>query len=136
MNRERLKAQLRTDEGVRYKPYKDTVGKTTIGVGRNLDDRGLSPDEVNFLLEGDINLCVLDLDRELPWWKQMSDARQEVLLNMCFNLGIDRLLGFQNTLAFMEAGRYDAAAGGMLQSKWANQVGARAQRLAKMMREG
>lgn len=136
MNRDRLIEQLRIDEGVRYKPYKDTVGKLTIGVGRNLDDRGLSPDEVDYLLSNDIKIVEADLDRALPWWRNMTDARQEVLANMCFNLGISRLLGFKNTLQFMKDGKYEAAARGMEASMWFRQVGGRAQRLVKMMEKG
>lgn len=136
MNRERLLKQLRVDEGTRYKPYRDTVGKLTIGVGRNLDDRGLSPDEVDYLLNNDVKLVEMELDGQLPWWRSMSDARQEVLANMCFNLGITKLLGFKNTLQFMKEGRYDAAARGMEASMWFRQVGDRARRLVKMMEEG
>lgn len=136
MNRDRLLKQLRVDEGVRSKPYRDTVGKLTVGVGRNLDDRGLSPDEIDYLLMNDVKLVEAELDRSLPWWRKMTDARQEVLANMCFNLGISRLLGFKNTLAYMAAGRYDAAAEGMKESLWYRQVGDRAARLVKMMREG
>lgn len=136
MNRDRLRSQLRVDEGERLKPYKDTVGKTTVGVGRNLDDRGIRPSESAFMLENDIDEVVAELNRALPWWKNLTDARQEVLANMCFNLGLSKLLGFKNTLAFMEAGRYDAAADGMKNSMWAKQVGARADRLITMMRNG
>jgi len=136
MNRDRLKAQLRIDEGTRYKPYKDSVGKMTIGVGRNLDDRGISPDEVEYLLDNDVKYAEQDLDRALPWWRTMTDARQEVLVNMCFNLGILKLLGFKNTLNFMRDGNYTAAAEGMRHSMWYRQVGERAERLAKMMENG
>lgn len=136
MNREKLIAQLLTDEGLRLKPYKCTAGKTSIGCGRNLDDVGISKAEAMALLENDIDNCARDLDRSLPWWRDMDDARRNVLLNMTFNLGIARLLGFKNTLALMKAKRYDAAAAAMLDSKWADQVGMRAARLAKIMRTG
>lgn len=136
MNLAQLERELTADEGKRNRPYLCTAGKTTIGVGRNLDDVGLSDEEIAFLLRNDINHVCADLDRELPWWRQMNDARQRVLANMCFNLGIRGLLGFKNTLAAMKEGRYKDAAAGMLVSKWAGQVGARAQRLAKMMEVG
>ena len=136
MNAQRLAAQLNVDEGRRARIYLDTVGKWTGGVGRNLSDRDFSDDEIDLMLQNDIKGVEQDLDRRLPWWRQMSDARQNVLANMCFNLGIDRLLGFVNTLMLMRAGRYDAAAAEMLNSKWANQVGARAIRLAATMRKG
>lgn len=136
MNIEKLSAQLRTDEANRSKPYRDTVGKLTIGVGRNLDDVGLSPDEIQYLLGNDIARVSAELDQAMPWWSQMTDARQNVLANMCFNMGLDTLSQFRNTLGAMQAGQYDAAADGMLASKWAVQVGARAQRLATTMRTG
>ena len=136
MNRDVLKKQLVDHEGLRLKPYKDTVGKLTIGVGRNLDDRGIAEAEAMYLLENDIDECVAHLDKALPWWGDLTPARQHVLLDMCFNLGIGRLLGFKNTLREVQEGNYDAAADNMLVSLWARQVGRRAQRLATMMREG
>lgn len=135
MNREKLMAQLTVDEGRRDRVYTDTVGKLTVGVGRNISDRAFSADEIDLMLNNDIRLVEQALDRALPWWRQMSDARQNVLANMAF-MGIGTLLTFKNTLVYMQAGRYDAAAAGMLNSKWAKQVGARADRLAKIMREG
>lgn len=136
MNEEKLVAQLSIDEGRRARIYTDTVGKVTGGVGRNLTDRPFSEDEIDLMLKNDIAIVESSLDRSLPWWREMSDARQNVLANMCFNMGINRLLGFTNTLATMRAGRYDAAALGMLDSQWARQVGARAIRLAAVMRTG
>lgn len=136
MNKEKLVEQLLVDEGLRLKPYKCTAGKTTIGCGRNLDDNGISKAEAMTMLDNDIDVCARDLDRKLPWWREMDDARQNVLLNMCFNLGINRLSGFKKTLALMQAKRYDAAAAEMLDSAWADQVGLRAARLAKVMRTG
>lgn len=131
-----MRAELSRDEGRRLKPYTDTVGKLTIGVGRNLTDRGLSDDEVDQLLDGDITLSEMELDRNVPWWRFMSDVRQRVLLNMHFNMGWGSLSQFKTTLGHMEAGRYGAAADAMLASKWAQQVGQRAVRLSKMMRTG
>lgn len=136
MDRVALRELLIAHEGLRLKPYQDTVGKLTIGVGRNLDDKGISMHEAMLMLDHDIEAVEDDLDRRLPWWRGLTEARQLVLADMCFNLGIDRLLGFKNTLAAIHAGDYEAAAAGMLASKWATQVGKRAHRLAKMMREG
>lgn len=136
MNRDELRSMLVLHEGLRLHPYKCTAGKTTIGVGRNLDDVGISQDEAMDLLDHDIDRVEAELDATWPWWREMTDARQLVLADMCFNLGRSRLGGFVNTLAAMKAGNYDGAADGMLASLWATQVGARAQRLAKMMREG
>ena len=135
MNYEKLAAQLTIDEGRSARVYTDTVGKLTAGVGRNISDRAFSDDEIDLMLKNDIALVEQALDRALPWWRQMNDARQNVLANMAF-MGIGSLLGFVNTLNAMKAGRYDAAADGMLDSKWAKQVGQRADRLAEMMCKG
>lgn len=136
MIREKLAAQLEVDEGKRKRIYVDTVGKVSGGIGRNLTDRGFRDDEIALMLKNDVDEVEAQLDKQLPWWRQMNDARQNVLANMCFNMGIETLKTFVNTLEFMRAGRYDAAAGCMLNSKWANQVGARAVRLAQVMRTG
>lgn len=136
MNRPALCAALRIDEGVRNKLYQDTVGKWTGGVGRNFSDRLMSPALIQFILDEDIDLAVDQLDRNAPWWKSLNDARQNVLLNMCFNMGWPRLSGFKQFLAALQAGRYDMAAAEMMDSAWAKQVGDRARRLEKIMREG
>ena len=136
MNRGKLAAQLEVDEDKRTRIYLDSVGKVTGGVGRNLTDRPFSEDEIALMLKNDIAIVERDLDRALPWWRSLTDSRQNVLANMCFNMGIGRLLGFKNTLSLVQAHRYDAAAAEMLNSKWATQVGQRAIRLADMMRKG
>lgn len=133
---EDLKRDLIRDEASRAKPYRDSVGKLTIGVGRNLDDRGLSADEIDLLLFNDVGLAVADLDRNAPWWRSLSEARQRGLANMCFNLGWPRLSGFKNMLASLKSGDFEAAAREALQSKWAEQVGARADRIAELFRRG
>jgi lysozyme len=130
-----LIAELSLDEGRKLKPYVDTVGKTTIGVGRNLTDVGISDAECDAMLQSDIGRTVSWLDRNLPWWRDLDPVRQRVIINMAFNMG-GGLLTFVNTLGAMRRADYAAAADGMLASKWANQVGARAQRLAQMMRTG
>lgn len=136
MNAELLRTELMRDEGVKLKPYRDTVGKLTIGVGRNLDDVGISTTEAEFMLSQDIERTLKALDAALPWWHGLDATRQRVLTNMAFNMGVAGLLGFKNTLAAVKAGRYDDAAAGMLASKWAGQVGDRAKRLAYLMAKG
>lgn len=136
MNLAKLTLELRRDEGVRLKPYRDSVGKLTIGVGRNLDDVGISDVEADTLLGNDINRSVADLDAHLPWWRKLDEVRQRVLANMAFNMGITKLLTFKNTLYHVQAGEYLEAAQGMMSSLWARQVGPRAVRLAQMMRDG
>jgi lysozyme len=131
--------ELRRDEGVIPHAYQDSLGWWTIGVGRLIDRRKggrLTDEEIDFLLSNDIKECVNDLNRVLPWFKDLTPVRQRVLVNMRFNLGLQGLLSFKNTLRFIENGQYEQAAGGMLDSKWATQVGQRANRLAEMMRRG
>ncbi len=131
-----LVAGLRADEGVRQFPYTDTVGKLTIGVGRNLTDRGLSDDEINYLLQNDIDLVIDDLNRGIPWWVDLSPVRQRVLANMCFNIGLPRLKGFVRMLSAMRRGDFLTAAQELRGSLYAKQVGARAERLARLMEAG
>lgn len=131
-----LITQLKRDERLRLKPYNDTVGKLTIGYGRNLEDKGISPAEADTLLADDIAEVKAQLDQYIPWARQLDDARYGVLMNMAFNMGIAGLMGFKHTLAMVQAGDYNGAAVAMLQSKWATQVGARATRLSVQMRTG
>lgn len=135
MNRQRLIRQLRFDEGVRSKVYRDSEGIETIGVGRNLVDRGLSDDEINYLLDNDIDLVVEEANG-FAWYYDLNDVRQEVVLNMLFNLGLSRFKGFKMMIAALERHDYDDASREMLDSKWAGQVGSRALRLSEAMRIG
>lgn len=127
--------QLRRDEGMRLKPYRDTVGKLTIGVGRNLDDVGLYEDEAMTLLRNDV-MRVINALAQLSWTPPLSHVRFEVLVNMAFNLGVAGLLEFKKMIAAASSGDYAGAASEMLNSQWAKQVGDRAVRLARQMREG
>jgi lysozyme len=128
--------QLRLHEGERLKPYRCTAGKLTIGVGRNLEDRGITRDESAMLLSNDIGAMEAEVLRALPWVTQLNEVRQRVLIDMAFNMGIVGLLNFKRTLATIQAGDYQQAATMMLDSKWAKQVGQRAERLARMMATG
>jgi len=131
-----LRDQLIRDEGVKLTPYKDIVGKLTIGIGRNLDAEGISLDEANVMLDADICRATIALYTALPWTTGLNMARQAVLINMSFNLGIAGLLGFTMTLALIKEGRFEEAAAEMLRSKWATQVGMRATRLSQQMSTG
>jgi lysozyme len=128
-------AILKRDEGVRFFPYKDTVGKWTIGVGRNLSDNGLSEDEVEYILANDLRRTEIEA-KTFPWYDALDDVRQAVVLSMIFNMGLTRWKGFYNTIRAIERHDYEAAAINMVASKWARQVGERANRLAAMMRTG
>jgi lysozyme len=137
MNLARLKALLRKHEGLRLKPYRDTVDKLTIGVGRNLDDVGISFNEAEAMLDNDIQTAVNALTRTLPWFAALDDVRQEVLIDMCFNMGIITLVGKNpKMLAAIQKKNYGEAAIEMLSGPWKDQVHARAIELSEMMRTG
>lgn len=128
--------QIARHEGIRLKPYRDTVGKLTIGIGRNLDDRGISKEEAEMLFLNDIRHHMKLLDMEVKWWTKLDPVRQGVLLNMCFNLGIGGLLKFNKFLTALRLGNYEKASVEMMDSKWATQVGPRAVELSKQMKSG
>lgn len=136
MDKNKLISELKRDEDVRSTVYLDSEGIATIGVGRNLVDRGLSDDEIEYLLRNDIVIAFGDALKLFPSFATLTDARQRALVNMSFNLGIDRLGKFRKMRAAIQAGDWDKAADEMLDSKWACQVGPRAYRLSQMMREG
>ena len=134
---DRIKEQLVRHEGLRLKPYRCTAGKLTIGIGRNLDDCGISQSEAYVMLINDIMNCEKQLQAKIPdIYNGLDEVRKSVLLNMCFNLGISGLLGFKNTLAFIKARDWERAANNMLVSRWAKQVGRRAIELSELMRKG
>lgn len=139
-----LIAQLKIDEGFREVAYKDTVGVWTVGYGHAHVAPGTvwSREQAEAQLVEDVLEHNAELAAALPWVNGLDPVRRRVLQNMAFNLGVGSaasgkgLLGFKNTLEFVRTGRYEKAAAGMLASKWAKQVGNRAVRLAKQMREG
>ncbi len=118
--------------------YPDSLGYLTIGIGHLIDERkgGRLPDSIiDALFEHDFHEHANELFALLPWAKDLDPVRQAVLIDMYFNLR-RKLLGFKETLRHFEAGRWDAAADAMLDSKWAAQVKTRAIRLALMVRTG
>ena len=130
---------LRGEEGEVLTEYKDHLGYSTIGVGRLIDKRkggGITAEESAYLLGNDIQKRMTELERKIPWITSLNDARRGVLLSMAFQMGIDGLLGFKNTLEMVRTGRYEDAAKGMLNSKWAKQTPQRAKRHSEQMRTG
>ena len=136
----RLEDMLLVHEGKKRFVYRCTSNALTIGVGRNIDPNkggiGLSDDEILYMLRNDIKRVYDELDSNLPWFKDLDDVRQDVLSDMCFNMGISRLLNFRKMLAAVELGLYDRASDELLNSKYAEQVKGRALKLARMMKEG
>lgn len=126
---------LRWAEGVRYYPYKDSVGKLTIGVGRNLDDLGMSDEEVNFCLQNDIKRVVTNC-RKLDYWDALDPVRKLVIADMVFNMGYPRFTGFRKMNAAMALRDYTLAAAEMKDSRWYRQVGRRAVKLCEAMTTG
>lgn len=131
---ETLTAQLIRHEGKRLKPYVCTEGKITIGYGRNLTDVGISETEARAMLSVDIAKAVESLHHSLPWVATLPLSVHDVLANMTFNMGIHGLLEFRRFLAAVRAGEWQTAAVEMLDSRWAEQVGYRAQELADVIR--
>lgn len=135
-DREALVQQLIDHEGLRLKPYVDTVGKTTIGVGRNLTDVGISRDEALALLEHDIDAAIADLAASFGWFASLDAIRQRAVVDMRFNLGAGGIRTFVHFLHAMAIGDYVGAARELRSSKWATQVGDRAQAIAAMIETG
>jgi lysozyme len=133
---QKLKEMLIKHEGLKLKPYLCTAGKLTIGVGRNIEDRGISLTTALQMLDEDIEICVAELIKNFPRYITLSENRKMVLIDMCFNLGWPRLRGFKKMFAALEVEDYNEAANQMLDSNWAKQVGQRAKTLEAMMRQG
>lgn len=134
-----LAQQLRQEEDAVPHAYQDHLGFWTIGVGRLIDRRkggGLSPEEIDFLLDNDIRRYSAEVFRALPWAQDLDEPRQAVLIGMAFQMGLSGLLGFRNALAHVKAGRFARAASAMLTSQWAQQTPGRAARMARQMETG
>ena len=136
MNLKRLEDLLIVHEGYRQFPYKDTVGKLTVGIGRNLDDVGVSMDEARYLLRNDIRIAKDQCVRNFYFFEDLDQVRQDALVNMCFNMGITRLKGFKKMLKALSEKDYQKAAEEALDSKWAKQVGRRSEDIVYMFIEG
>lgn len=138
MSLEFLKDDLIRDEGFKESAYQDSEGYWTIGIGRLIDERRggkITSDEAKYLLANDIMTALRELDRNIPWWRSAPDNVQRGLANMAFNLGWPRLRGFKRMLAALKARDYQKTADEALDSKWATQVGPRAERIARLFRE-
>ena len=131
--------QLKNEEGSVPHAYQDSLGFWTIGVGRLIDERKgglLYPDEIDYLLQNDIKRKTDGLNDALPWFHLLDEARQAVLIQMAFQMGVKGLLAFSTTLSHVRVGRYAEAAVAMLESLWARQTPERAARMSKQMETG
>jgi len=123
----------------RHVAYMCPAGHWTIGIGRNIDPNGgigLSDEEVDMLLEGDILRVIKELSAEYPWFNSLDDVRKNALIDIGFNLGATRLRLFKKALAAMEVADYSQSADEFMRSLWAKQVGSRAIELTEMIRNG
>ena len=135
MNFTKVKQSLKLHEGKRNLPYQDSLGVWTVGYGHNMEVP-LSDRAIEQILEDDLHSAVSELDRAFPSWKQHSENRQDVLVEMIFNLGAPRLSSFKNMWKALDDKDYPQASAEMLDSKWASQVGQRAETLAMAMLDG
>lgn len=131
----KLHEMLIKHEGLKLKVYKCSAGKATIGVGRNIEDLGISKEEAMILLENDVLRCFNELNG-FDWFNSLDAVRQDAIINMVFNLGLTRFLTFKKFIAAITIKQFEQASEEMLDSLWAQQVGSRAFELSQMVRTG
>jgi lysozyme len=129
-------AQLKIDEGVRLKPYVDSAGKFTIGCGRNLTDDGISDAEMEVLLANDVNDAAVVAASTFNFDATISDERKAALCNLAFNLGEHTLSTFTTFIGLVLARDWNGAADDLVQTRYATEVGPRAQRICDKLRSG
>ena len=134
MDLARVRETLIKHEGLRLDLYKDSLGIYTIGVGHNIQERGITAAVAKLMLDEDIDEAVKDLRRNISFFDTLPQAIKEALVNLSFNMGIPRLMQFRKTLAFLRDGKYEKAANELLDSRYATQVGYRAIEIAAMIR--
>jgi len=145
MDRNKLIKEIIFDEGYKTETYEDHLGFLTLGVGHLVLDTDpefgkpvgtpVSEERIRECLNKDIDTVCSELDRNLHWWRGLNDDKQRVMVNMCFNLGYPRLSKFKKFLAAMQKNDFETAAIEMMDSKWATQVGKRAERLKQRVLE-
>lgn len=127
---------LKRHEGLSLKPYRDSVGVLTIGYGRNLEHNGISAAEAEHLLGNDLQAVITELDRTFPWFGRLNTPRADAIIDMAFNLGLPRFREFKRMIAAVAAERWEDAAREALDSRWARQVGNRAEEIAFILETG
>ena len=135
---EKLIKMITRHEGERSHVYKCSVGMETIGIGRAIGagGLGLSDDEISMLLANDVNRVIDELSASFPWFLELDEVRRDAIIDICFNLGITKLLNFKNALNAMDIEDYKSASMHFYDSRWAKQVGDRADELCEMIRTG
>ena len=127
--------QVKRHEGLRLKPYKCSAGKLTIGYGRNIEDNGITESEADMMLATDLSNSIREVQANIDL-THCNKARRAVLANMCFNMGINRLLKFVKTIRFIERGAFKLASEEMMDSVWAEKLTGRASELSRQMLTG
>ena len=134
MDMVRLRETITRHEGSRLQMYQDSLGIWTIGVGHNIQEKGISPQVMELMLDEDLEEAISELKRSVSFFSKMPQQVQEALVNLSFNLGIPRLMQFKKTLALLREGDFESAADELLDSRYAEQVGRRALEIADMIR--
>lgn len=129
---QQLAGILKRHEGLELEPYRCTEGYLTIGYGRNLETKGISEEEAEYLLRNDMEVVVAALNDRIPWWNNLPDHKRIVLASMAYQLGVGGLLKFQNMLAAAEDGDDQRVVAEMRDSRWHRQTTARAEELARL----
>ncbi len=132
----KLEAQLTSEEGRKNKAYVDSKGILSIGIGRNLRDNGLRDSEIDFMFKNDVADVENAIQVHMPWVLNLDEVRQRVFYDLCFNMGVTKLLTFTHMIAFAQAGDYSSAADELHHSIWDSEVGDRAPKLEAMLRTG
>lgn len=132
--RSEIKRQLSHDEGKRYKPYLCTAGKLSIGIGRNLEDVGISEATIEQMFNEDLEKCLVHARRLFPQhWETFSDERKAGIINMIFNLGAVGFAQFKNMIEAIKKNDRDGIRKHGAASLWAHQVKHRAQRVISLI---
>lgn len=134
MNIQRMREQLILHEGLKLQVYKCTSDKLTIGVGRNIEDRGISEETAMQMLDEDINIVHEELQNVFEDFNSMPEIVQESLIDLAFNMGTPTLLKFKNAVAALQSQQWGTAADELLDSRYARQVGQRAKTIADNIR--
>ena len=144
MDTEQLRDTLKVDEGVKYEIYNDHLGYPTFGIGHLIVESdeeygqpvgtGIHEDRVNEAFDKDVSVMVDEAKKIFSDFDNLPEEAQQVIVNMTFNMGRPRLSKFKKFIAGVEAGDWEKAAVEMMDSRWATQVGARAERLRDRIR--
>lgn len=130
---ETLEQMIERHEGYCSTPYQDSLGILTIGIGHNLS-KPLSRAAVMQIFRDDIADTINDCVHAFPWFNELNEPRRKAMINLCFNLGLPKLLKFKKFLAAMELGNYETAANELVDSLWYKQVKSRGPEIVGLIR--